>query len=100
MRAANLGCNQREAARSALIALLAAARRVWLHIGQRMRWARGMLQIMRVDNPLVGRGLSLPQRICYFSAMFHFLFAVPRLVFLTAPLAFLLLGYSVIAASP
>ena len=37
VRAANLGCNQREAARSALIALLAAARRVWLHIGQRMQ---------------------------------------------------------------
>ena len=77
-----------------------ATERLMIHIGQRMRWARGMLQIMRVDNPLVGRGLSLPQRICYFSAMFHFLFAVPRLVFLTAPLAFLLLGYSVIAASP
>ena len=35
-----------------------------------------------------------------FSAMFHFLFALPRVVFLTAPLAFLLLGHSVIAASP
>lgn len=34
VRAANIGCNQREAARSALIALLAAARRLWRHIGQ------------------------------------------------------------------
>ena len=77
-----------------------ATERLIIHIGQRMRWARGMLQIMRVDNPLLGPGLSLPQRLCYFSAMFHFLFALPRVVFLTAPLAFLLLGYSVIAASP
>lgn len=77
-----------------------ATERLMIHIGQRMRWARGMLQIMRVDNPLFGPGLSLPQRLCYFSAMFHFLFALPRVVFLTAPLAFLLLGHSVIAASP
>lgn len=77
-----------------------ATERLMIHIGQRMRWARGMLQIMRVDNPLFGPGLSLPQRICYFSAMFHFLFALPRVVFLTAPLAFLLLEHSVIAASP
>jgi len=77
-----------------------ATERLMIHIGQRMRWARGMLQIMRVDNPLLGRGLNLAQRLCYFSAMFHFLFAVPRVVFLTAPLAFLLLGHSVIAASP
>ena len=77
-----------------------ATERLMIHIGQRMRWARGMLQIMRVDNPLFGPGLSLAQRLCYFSAMFHFMFAVPRVVFLTSPLAFLLLGHSVIAASP
>ncbi len=77
-----------------------ATERLMIHIGQRMRWARGMLQIMRVDNPIFGPGLSLAQRLCYFSAMFHFLFALPRVVFLTAPLAFLLLGFSPIAASP
>ncbi|MBP0462365.1 UDP-forming cellulose synthase catalytic subunit [Roseomonas sp. PWR1] len=77
-----------------------ATERLMIHIGQRMRWARGMLQIMRVDNPIFGPGLSIAQRLCYFSAMFHFLFALPRVVFLTAPLAFLLLGFSPIAASP
>ncbi len=70
------------------------------HIAQRMRWTRGMLQILRRDNPLLGRGLSFAQRICYFQAIGHFLFALPRVVFLTAPLAFLLLGQHVIAASP
>ncbi|MBR0654623.1 UDP-forming cellulose synthase catalytic subunit [Plastoroseomonas arctica] len=77
-----------------------ATERLILHIGQRMRWARGMLQISRIENPLIVSGLSPAQRICYFSAMFHFAFAVPRLVFLTSPLAFLLLGHSVIAAAP
>lgn len=64
------------------------------HIGQRIRWARGMIQILRTDNPLFGPGLKLPQRLCYFNAMLHFLYAVPRLIFLTSPLVYLLLGHS------
>ncbi|HDS1725225.1 UDP-forming cellulose synthase catalytic subunit [Pseudomonas putida] len=68
------------------------------HIGQRIRWARGMVQIFRTDNPLFGRGLSLFQRVCYANAMLHFLAGLPRLVFLTAPLAFLLLHAYIIYA--
>src|SRR5262245_36963151 len=62
------------------------------HIGQRIRWARGMVQILRLENPLFGRGLSLPQRLCYFNAATHFLFATPRLIFLTIPLVYLMFG--------
>lgn len=69
------------------------------HIGQRIRWARGMTQVFRVDNPLLGRGLSLAQRLCYLNAMLHFLYGLPRLVFLTAPLAYLFLEAHVIHAS-
>ena len=57
------------------------------HVGQRIRWARGMAQIFRVDNPLLGRGLSLSQRMCYLNAALHFFSGIPRIVFLTAPLA-------------
>ncbi|SNS82303.1 cellulose synthase (UDP-forming) [Noviherbaspirillum humi] len=60
------------------------------HIGQRIRWARGMAQIFRLDNPFLGKGLNWAQRICYGNAMLHFLNGGPRLIFLTAPLAFLL----------
>lgn len=60
------------------------------HIGQRIRWARGMVQIFRLDNPLFGKGLKLVQRLCYANAMLHFLSGIPRLIFLLAPLAFLL----------
>ena len=62
------------------------------HIGRRVRWARGMVQILRLDNPLFARGLSWAQRLCCFNAMTHFLYALPRLVFLTAPLLCLLFG--------
>ncbi len=68
------------------------------HIGQRIRWARGMLQIFRVDNPIFGRGLSFMQRICYSNAMLHFFYGLPRLVFLTAPLTFLVLHTYIIYA--
>ncbi|WP_312283742.1 UDP-forming cellulose synthase catalytic subunit [Candidatus Igneacidithiobacillus taiwanensis] len=68
------------------------------HIGQRIRWARGMAQIFRVDNPLLGRGLNIGQRLCYLNAMMHFFFALPRLIFLTAPLAYLLFGFRVLDA--
>jgi cellulose synthase (UDP-forming) len=68
------------------------------HIGQRIRWARGMAQIFRLDNPFFGKGLKWMQRVCYSNAMLHFLYGIPRLVFLTAPLAFLLFHAYVIYA--
>ena len=64
------------------------------HVKQRIRWARGMIQILRTDNPLFAPGLKPAQRLCYFNAMTHFLYAFPRLVFLTAPLIYLILGHT------
>ncbi len=77
-----------------------APERLARHLAQRARWTRGMVQILRRDNPLFGPGLTPMQRLCHLQATGHFLFPLPRLVFLTAPLAFLLLGRTVIAASP
>ncbi len=68
------------------------------HIGQRIRWARGMVQIFRLDNPLFGKGLGFFQRVCYLNAMLHFLSGIPRIVYLTAPLAFLLLHSYIVYA--
>lgn len=58
------------------------------HIGQRIRWARGMVQIFRLDNPLFGKGLRWVQRLCYVNAMLHFLSGVPRLIFLNRSAGF------------
>jgi cellulose synthase (UDP-forming) len=76
-----------------------ATERLAIHVGQRMRWARGMTQIFRIDNPVFGRGLGIGQRICYLNAMLHFFFGLPRFVFLTAPLCFLMFRLNIIAAS-
>ncbi|MEC4766677.1 UDP-forming cellulose synthase catalytic subunit [Halomonas sp. CUBES01] len=77
-----------------------ATERLSLHIVQRARWARGMTQIMRRDNPLLGAGLTFAQRLCYLNALLHFQFPLARFVFLTAPLAYLLFGLNIIEASP
>ena len=69
------------------------------HIGQRIRWARGMAQIFRIDNPFLGKGLSFFQRICYSNAMLHFFYGIPRLIFLTAPLTYLYFEVHIISAA-
>ncbi|WP_315708930.1 UDP-forming cellulose synthase catalytic subunit [Brenneria uluponensis] len=76
-----------------------ATERLVLHVIQRTRWARGMTQIFRLDNPLLGRGLTWQQRLCYLNAMLHFQFGLPRVVFLTAPLAYLLFNLNIIHSS-
>ena len=58
-----------------------------------------MTQIMRIDNPLFGPGLNWHQRLCYLNAMLHFQFPLPRIVFLTSPLAYLIGGQNIIHAS-
>lgn len=68
------------------------------HVGQRIRWARGMAQIFRVDNPILKRGLKWGQRLCYTNAMLHFFYGLPRLVFLTAPLSYLFFQAHIIQA--
>lgn len=68
------------------------------HIGQRIRWARGLAQIFRIDNPFLGRGLRIAQRLCYANATLHYFYALPRLIFLTAPLGYLFFEAHIIEA--
>lgn len=64
------------------------------YVGQQVRWARGMAQILRLENPMFNRKLNLTiaQRICYFSATSHFFYGVPRLIYAIAPTLYLLFG--------
>ncbi|MGF1673158.1 MAG: UDP-forming cellulose synthase catalytic subunit [Rivularia sp. (in: cyanobacteria)] len=64
------------------------------YVGQQVRWARGMAQILRIENPLFNSKLNLnfAQRICYLSATSHFLYGYPRLVYAIIPTLFLLFG--------
>ncbi|NDJ16570.1 glycosyltransferase family 2 protein [Myxacorys almedinensis] len=64
------------------------------YVGQQVRWARGMAQILRIENPLFNPKLklSIAQRICYFSATSHFFYGFPRLMYALAPALFLVFG--------
>ena len=68
-------------------------------IGQRIRWAQGMVQIFLLKNPLLIPGLSPPQRLCYFSSCFFWFFAYARVVFMLAPLCFLIFGLKIYDAN-
>ncbi len=68
-------------------------------IGQRSRWAQGMMQILRFRFPLFKRGLTLPQRLCYMSSTLFWLFPFPRAIFLVAPLCYLFLDLEIFTAS-
>ncbi|MEW5819312.1 MAG: PilZ domain-containing protein [Cyanobacteriota bacterium] len=68
------------------------------YLNQRLRWGRGMFQILRYDNPLFVPGLKLSQRLCYFSGIYYFFHGLPRIIFLMAPLCFLAGGLKPIDA--
>jgi cellulose synthase (UDP-forming) len=68
-------------------------------IGQRSRWAQGMMQILRFRFPLLKRGLTIPQRFCYMSSTLFWLFPFPRTVFLFAPLFYLFFDLEIFTAS-
>ncbi len=59
---------------------------------QRLRWAQGTIQVMIKENPLVIKGLTLPQRLMYFSTMWSYLSGFANLVYFAAPILFLTAG--------
>ncbi|SFV06925.1 cellulose synthase (UDP-forming) [Methylobacterium sp. 174MFSha1.1] len=68
-------------------------------IGQRSRWCQGMMQIMILKNPLFKGGLKPLQRLCYMSSMTFWLFPLPRLVFMIAPLLYILFDMKIVVAN-
>jgi cellulose synthase (UDP-forming) len=61
-------------------------------LNQRLRWAEGTLQVLLRENPLFKRGLSLGQRIQYFTTMLSYFDGFSSLVFVLSPILCLLTG--------
>ncbi len=59
---------------------------------QRLRWAQGTLQVMFRENPLLQRGLSLPQRLLYFGTMWSYLSGFASVIYIFSPVLFLAFG--------
>jgi len=68
-------------------------------IGQRVRWCQGMLQILLLKNPLFKQGLRPIQKIGYLSSMTFWFFPFPRLIFMLAPLAFILFDVKIFVSN-
>ncbi|MBB4038528.1 cellulose synthase (UDP-forming) [Microvirga flocculans] len=68
-------------------------------IGQRSRWAQGMMQIMHYKFPAFKRGLKLSQRLCYMSSSMFWLFPFSRFCFLVSPLCYLFFSLEIFTAS-
>jgi cellulose synthase (UDP-forming) len=68
-------------------------------IGQRSRWAQGMMQILRYKFPPFKRGLNLSQRLCYMSSSMFWLFPFSRFCFLVSPLCYLFFSLEIFTAS-
>jgi cellulose synthase (UDP-forming) len=68
-------------------------------IGQRSRWAQGMMQIIRYKFPPFKRGLRLSQRLCYMSSSMFWLFPFSRFCFLVSPLCYLFFSLEIFTAS-
>lgn len=57
---------------------------------QKLRWAEGNISLLFADNPLWTKGLTLPQRICFFATVFGWFIGVPKLIYFVTPAVMLL----------
>ncbi len=83
-----------------VMALGLAPEEIGAFVVQRGRWARGSLQMLRRDPPLLRRGLTWSQRVEYSASCLHFLEGPQRLIAMSVPAAVLLTGAVPIAADP
>ena len=66
---------------------------------QRVRWSQGMIQIFLLKNPLLRKGLKWYQKIGYLNSSFFWFFSFSRVVFLIAPLLYLMFGMRIYMAN-
>ncbi|NYG55741.1 glycosyltransferase [Nocardioides perillae] len=59
---------------------------------QRLRWAQGTMQVLFRENPLTQKGLSWGQRLMYFSTMWSYLSGFTAIVYLAAPVIYMIFG--------
>ncbi len=66
---------------------------------QWLRWGQGAMQILRQEKPLSKEGLSLPQKLCFFSSVYFYWMSYQKLIYLFTPLFSALTGVFPLQAS-
>jgi cellulose synthase (UDP-forming) len=59
---------------------------------QRNRWALGAMQVLRKENPLLGRGLTAGQRLAFLTTMYGWFDSWRTFAYITIPLAVVATG--------
>lgn len=67
---------------------------------QRQRWAAGAMQILRTENPIFGRDLTVPQRLAYAATFSGWFEGIRTLGLLAIGLTVLFTGWSPVLAPP
>lgn len=65
---------------------------------QLLRWAQGTIQVLFRENPLTVKGLSLAQRIQYFTTIFSYFSGFAYLIFILSPIVYLFTGIAPVQA--
>ncbi|MDP3261438.1 MAG: hypothetical protein U1E06_13145 [Tabrizicola sp.] len=65
-----------------------------------MKYAGGTLDILRTDNPLFRKGLTLPHRLMHGVTFYSHLSALWNVVFIVWPIIFLFTGLVTVATRP
>ena len=76
-----------------------AAPEISTYFNQRGRWGAGNLSIIKHDNPLTMRGLSLKQRIHYCGSLLGWTGGISRLTLYLSPIVMLMSGLSPVMTS-
>jgi Glycosyltransferases, probably involved in cell wall biogenesis len=65
---------------------------------QRLRWAQGTIQVLRRENPLTLKGLTIPQRLMYFASIYSYFSGFFTVIILSAPVIYLFTNIAPVAA--
>ncbi|HMO00705.1 MAG TPA: glycosyltransferase [Miltoncostaeaceae bacterium] len=83
-----------------VMALGLAPEEIGAFVVQRGRWARGSIQMLRLEWPMFRRGLTWAQRIEYSASCLHFFEGLQRVIGFAVPSLVLATGAVPIAAAP
>jgi cellulose synthase (UDP-forming) len=67
-------------------------------LSQRLRWAQGTIQVLVRENPLFKKGLSIPQRLSYFTTIYSYFSGFISLIFILCPIVYLFTGVAPVNA--
>src|SRR3954465_3861884 len=67
---------------------------------QWQRWGQGAMQVLREENPVFGRGMTLGQRISYFASFYFYWMSYQKLLYTLTPSSALLTGVFPLLTDP